>query len=212
MLSSPKLLVASILVGAMFLTMISWPRIGFARVNSSSVPASVQNQMNREDGRLEPCTERGNDDKRRDEGRGSDDDGCLATGSSSGIVRGDFNADQIADLAIGVPGEDIDGIENAGAVHVIYGTTAGLSSTAGPGDQFFPKTLNPFGIVRAGDGLGTSLASGDFNGDGASDLAVSTPSGEVDGILRAGYVQVLYGSEAGLALGTIPLENISQRT
>jgi hypothetical protein len=209
---SPKLLVASILVGALFLTPISLPRIVFARVHSSSVRASAQDLRNSEGGRFEPCTERGNDDKRRDEGRGSDDDGCLAAGSSSGIVRGDFNADEIADLAVGVPGEDIDGILNAGAVHVIYGTTAGLSSTAGPGSQFFPKTINPFGDVRPGDGLGTAIASGDFNGDGASDLAVATPGGEVDGILRAGYVQVLYGSEAGLNLGGLPLQNISQRT
>jgi hypothetical protein len=62
-------------------------------------------------------------------------------GSSSGIARGDFNGDGIGDLAIGVPFEDIaDGeggtIQDAGGVNVIYGSATGLSSNAGPSDQF----------------------------------------------------------------------------
>src|SRR5438309_2035634 len=37
-------------------------------------------------------------------------------GSSSGVAKGDFNGDGFADLAIGVPGEDTDGVTDSGLV------------------------------------------------------------------------------------------------
>ena len=63
----------------------------------------------------------------------------------------DFNGDGIPDLAIGVIFEDLEGsptVVDAGAFHVIYGSTAGLDANAGPGNQFF--TEDTPGIV--GDG------------------------------------------------------------
>ena len=94
-------------------------------------------------------------------------------GSSNGIARGDFNGDGIGDLAVGVPFEDIADaqggiIQDAGGVNVIYGSPAGLSATAGPGDQFF-------GYGETNGRAGSALASGDFNGDGYSDLAIGAP-------------------------------------
>lgn len=38
----------------------------------------------------------------------------------SAFAAGDFNGDEINDLAIGIPGHDVDGANNAGAVQVIY--------------------------------------------------------------------------------------------
>jgi hypothetical protein len=98
-------------------------------------------------------------------------------GSSSGIARGDFNGDGIGDLAIGVPFEDIadaDGgtIQDAGGVNIIYGSATGLNSEAGPTDQFL-------GYAQTNGRAGTALASGDFNGDGFSDLAVGAPFDDV---------------------------------
>src|SRR5688500_14741250 len=46
-------------------------------------------------------------------------------GSSGGQARADFNADGFADLAVGVPNESVGAVESAGAVQVIYGSTAG---------------------------------------------------------------------------------------
>lgn len=40
---------------------------------------------------------------------------------------GDFNGDGIADLALGVAGEDLNPVD-AGAVNVLYGAAAALSS------------------------------------------------------------------------------------
>jgi hypothetical protein len=45
------------------------------------------------------------------------------------LIAGDFNGDGRADLAVGVPGEDVNGAANAGAVNVIYGAPTGLNAT-----------------------------------------------------------------------------------
>ena len=45
------------------------------------------------------------------------------------LTTGDFNGDGYADLAVGVPGEDVGSISDAGAVHVLYGSVSGLTST-----------------------------------------------------------------------------------
>ena len=112
------------------------------------------------------------------------------------VVAGDFNGDGFADLAIGVPGEEIDGLLDAGAVHVLYGSASGLTET---GMQFW--TQNDKGTPNAagaGDGFGTSLAAGDFNGDGFDDLAIGVPGETVGGANEAGGVMVLLGGERGL--------------
>jgi hypothetical protein len=101
-------------------------------------------------------------------------------GSSSGIAKGDFNGDGIGDLAIGVPFEDIGDaeggtIQDAGGVHIIYGSASGLSSKAGPSDQFL-------GYGHTNGRAGSALAAGDFNGDGFSDLAVGAPFDDVPNI------------------------------
>ena len=57
-----------------------------------------------------------------------------ATGAS--IAGPDFNGDGFADLASGIPGEDVDGASNAGAVEVVYGSAGGLS---GDGEQFWSQ-------------------------------------------------------------------------
>ena len=54
------------------------------------------------------------------------------------------------------------------------------------------------GVAQANDLFGAALAFGDFDGDGAGDLAVGAP-GEADGAANnAGAVWVFYGSRAGL--------------
>src|SRR3972149_11440644 len=54
-------------------------------------------------------------------------------------VYGDFNNDGFDDLTIGVPQEAIGTILDAGAVHILYGSAAGLQATGvgGPNDQLW---------------------------------------------------------------------------
>ena len=67
-------------------------------------------------------------------------------------TRGDFNGDGIGDVAIGVPGEDVGSVVDAGAVHVLYGSNGGVTSA---GSQLW--TQNSTGIVdlsETGDAFG----------------------------------------------------------
>ena len=196
---SPRLSVASTLIGALFLTLTASPHGGVARSGASSTRQAATTKVGdqeRSEGRaFEPCTEKGNDDKRRDEGHGNDDDGCLPRGSSSGIAKGDFNGDTIADLAIGVPGEDVGGIQNAGAINIIYGSANGLVSL---GNQFFTQGDLFSQENEQNDNFGAALAAGDFNGDTKSDLAIGIPRETSFGLSNSGAVFVMYGSDSGL--------------
>jgi hypothetical protein len=119
------------------------------------------------------------------------------------LTAGDFNSDGYADLAVGVPGEDVGTKVDAGAAHVLYGSAYyGLTSTW---DQLWSQgSPGVPGQLEASDGFGSALAAGDFNGDGEDDLAVGVPSeNDEDGANEAdvGAVTVIYGSHGSVALG-----------
>jgi FG-GAP repeat protein len=128
--------------------------------------------------------------------------GALAEGSPSapataaGSLRVDFNHDGFADLAVGVPEEDVGGVVDGGAVNVLYGSADGLT---GAGSQFF--TQDSPGVANsteAYDNFGDALAAGDFDHDGFADLAIGARLEDVGGVFDAGAVHVLYGSASGL--------------
>ncbi len=113
------------------------------------------------------------------------------------LAAGDFDNDGIDDLAIGVPKEAIDSIEDAGAVNVIYGTNAGLRAD---GNQVWHQNTSGIGgAAEAGDQFGAALASGDFNGDGRADLAIGVPNEAIGSLVGAGAVNTIYGSPTGLS-------------
>ena len=90
----------------------------------------------------------------------------------------------------------VSGVRSAGAVNVIYGGPGGLSA---PGNQIWHQD-SPGIRDRAhpGDRFGTSLTTGDFDGDGFEDLAVAAPMEDIKGRANAGMVNVIYGSPLGL--------------
>jgi hypothetical protein len=113
------------------------------------------------------------------------------------LAAGDFNNDGFADLAVGVPLEDIGAVDAAGAVDVLYGSGSGLSSAGN--QQFWQGAGGVAGTAEQADLFGRSLAAGDFNSNGASDLAIGVPFEDVGAVRDAGAVNVLYGSGSGLS-------------
>jgi hypothetical protein len=111
------------------------------------------------------------------------------------LAAGNFDGKGFSDLAIGVPFEDIGTVANAGGVNVLYGSPNGLSAT---GNQFWSQAGPILNYPERADEFGFSLAAGDFNGDGKSDLAVGVPGQKVSGRIGAGAANVIYGSASGL--------------
>jgi disulfide bond formation protein DsbB len=102
----------------------------------------------------------------------------------------------VADLAVGVPDENLGALSNAGAVNVLYGSTNGLTAS---GDQFWHQdTAGVADGAEAQEGFGWSLASANFGKSSAADLAVGVPFENVGTAGAVGAVNVLYGSSTGL--------------
>ena len=104
-------------------------------------------------------------------------------------IASDFNGDGFADVATGLPGRTVAGVQDAGAVRVFYGGPSGIAASGT--DQYFDQnTAGIFGAPTKNDEFGTDVKPGDFNGDCYADLAIGTP-GEND-------ITILYGSANGL--------------
>ncbi|MFH8469176.1 FG-GAP and VCBS repeat-containing protein [Streptomyces sp. NPDC017991] len=99
------------------------------------------------------------------------------------LSAGDLNGDSRPELVVGVPGEDVGTVKDAGGYVTLNGTEHGLYG--GPARS--QSTPNMPGTAEAGDRFGAQLAVGDYNLDGLWDTAVSAP-GENAGEPRSGGV------------------------
>ena len=130
---------------------------------------------------------------------GIEDDPEFADRFGQALSAADFGKSNYADLAVGVPDEDLGAAENAGVVHVLYGTSTGLSAD---GAQLWSQDAD--GVEETPelvDGFGRALAAADFGNGAYADLAIGVPGESVGdpAIASAGAVEVLYGSADGLA-------------
>jgi hypothetical protein len=106
------------------------------------------------------------------------------------LAAGDFDGDGFDDLAVGVPGEKVSGQEAAGMVHILFGSSSGLSTR----DRVIHRNSKGIqGVAGAGDEFGAAVAAGHFDADGFDDLAIGIPGAKND----TGRTSVLYGTSNG---------------
>ena len=112
----------------------------------------------------------------------------------SALVAGNFDNTAIgdpatADLAVGVPGETVDGVTLAGAVSVLYGSPGGISASD---NQFIHEGLLAGGVI-APAAFGARLAARRINeGAGTNDsLVIASPLATENGISAAGRIWVI---------------------
>jgi hypothetical protein len=112
------------------------------------------------------------------------------------LATGDFDGNSRDDLAVGVPGESLDGKAAAGAANVVYGSATGLIATGS--DFWHQQLLEIIGDEESGDQFGFAMAAGDFDGNSRDDLAISAPLDSVAGTSDMGVVNIIYGNVGGL--------------
>jgi hypothetical protein len=126
-------------------------------------------------------------------GAGASEDG---DGFGQALASGDFDYDGYDDLAMGAPWEDIGASANTGMVLLSYGSPNALAPTRVK--QLLQSTI--FGLPSH-DGphewFGHALASGDFDADGGSDLAIGIPLEDAGGTDRGGVAVLTKFNVAG---------------
>jgi hypothetical protein len=117
------------------------------------------------------------------------------------LAAGDFRKSGRDQLAIGVPSYDVGGISQSGTVVIVANASFGLTNS---GPLFFSQnSAGVAGVAEADDRFGSSLVSGDYDGDGFFDLVIGAAAEDVnvDGadVINGGVVHVLYGKSTGLS-------------
>lgn len=109
---------------------------------------------------------------------------------------GDINNDGIDDLIVGAPGAT-EGNVKVGVAYVLFGKKTEFAadinlSTLSSGDGF-----RIIGLAE-GDYFGNGVSVGDINGDGLSDVIISSYGVKNPNGAKAGFTYVIFGKESGL--------------
>lgn len=130
--------------------------------------------------------------------------------TGAALAAGDFDGDGLSDIAVGSRGAD--GVDHrrpdSGEVHLVFG-----SAVLRPRIALGRDADVVFVSAGVGDLAGSSLAFGDFDGDGAADLAIGAPlaDGPRGSLIDAGGVTLILGRPRAMleALRPPPPEDLS---
>ena len=91
----------------------------------------------------------------------------------SALAAADFKGSGHDALVVGVPGEDVFDVIDAGAMNVLYGGQDGVSAST---TQYLHQDTTGVGsAAERDDAFGFALVTGRFNSDNVSDLVVGVP-------------------------------------
>jgi hypothetical protein len=119
--------------------------------------------------------------------------GVVANGQfGSTLATGNFDGDDLADVAVGAPSADFGALKAPGIVYLIPGAAPLKGVVVASGVAAW--TANG---TDSGDAAGSSLAMGDVNGDGRADLIIGAPGADGPNNSRpnSGEVYVIFGAE-----------------
>jgi hypothetical protein len=107
------------------------------------------------------------------------------------LAAADVDGNGAADLAIGVPGEDIDSARDVGGVHLLLSSGTGLDPRVGPNSFVTQDTRAIPGDNESGDQIGAAIASTDFDNNGKTDLVIGCPGENIGSSVDAGAAIVI---------------------
>ena len=138
--------------------------------------------------------------------------GTVQAGDEFGhaLATGDFNRTAACwnafscrtDLAIGVPGQMVSGLTNAGRIAIVYDDASVQQIDQGNLTGSSPEASDRFGEVLLSEWVGSATLNGpSFGFPGADDLVIGVPGENWNGVAFQGVVHLVFGSAAGLNAG-----------
>jgi hypothetical protein len=112
----------------------------------------------------------------------------------SSVATTQVDMDSCADVVVGAPGEDLSGQADAGSIHVVFGSTAGLNGDVA---GVTLSQADIAGAVEPGDRFGATVAAGSNLGQDNSVVAAGAPGEDVGATATsAGVVNLVQFSDS----------------